>query len=63
MMKKILLTLTMIGLLWISTAISLLVNCPIDNANSYFTGTTKTVDGKLLELWKCPTNHYFWVVR
>lgn len=38
------------------------VSCPIDNGGMYFTGSTKTVGGKLLKEYKCPQGHTTWVV-
>lgn len=50
-------------ILIIALAVLLLaVTCPIDGGSSYFTGTTKTVSGKLLKQYKCASGHVFWVV-
>lgn len=40
------------------------VQCPVDGFGAYFTGRTRVdpVTGKLLQEYKCPNGHLFWVV-
>ena len=37
------------------------VTCPVDDMVSYFTGTTKTMDGRMFYQYRCPRQHTFWV--
>lgn len=46
----------------IATA-ALAAACPIDGLDMVFTGTTKTVDGKLLYQHRCPKGHVTWIVQ
>jgi hypothetical protein len=37
------------------------VKCPVDDMDSYFTGRTWVVSGRLMYQYRCPQQHEFWV--
>jgi hypothetical protein len=54
---------TIAALAFAGVAVASSVSCPIDDMSMYFTGKTRTVDGKLLYQYKCPRGHTTWVVQ
>ncbi len=67
-MRKLFLAIGVILALLVATSI-IFINisyagegCPSCGMSMIWTGETKTEWGKLLNLYRCPANHYYWIV-